>query len=352
MPEGTIFFPNEPIVQVKAPIAEAQIIETRIINILHFQILIASKAARVTLAAQGRPVVDFGLRRAHGAEAGLFASRASYIAGLSGSSTVLSGMAYGVPTFGTMAHSFVQAHESELDAFLAFGRSQPDNVVLLIDTYDLEQGVRNAVRAAQELAREGIQVRGVRIDSGDLALQSRMVRSVLDEHGLHEVRIIVSGNLDENAIEGLVRSKAPIDGFGVGTRMDTSSDVPYLDCAYKLQEYMGQPKMKTSPGKSTLPGRKQVYRRYHDDGTIESDLIALWNETVPEATSLLEPVLEHGQITQPLPSLEAARNRFLKGLESLPTDLKSLSPAVQSYLVEISDSLSEQLKNSLPGQAT
>ncbi len=345
MPEGTIFFPNEPVLQVRAPLPEAQLVETRIINILHYQVLVASKAARVRLAAEPRPAVDFGLRRAHGAEAGLFAARASYMAGLAGTSTVLAGRLFGIPVYGTMAHSFVQAHDSELEAFLAFGRSQPENVVLLVDTYDVEKGAANAARAARILAGEGIEVKAVRIDSGNLEALCRRVRSILDSFGLHDVKIFASGNLDEYLIHDLVQKDVPVDGFGVGTRLDTSSDAPYLDCAYKLQEYMGRPRMKTSPGKATLPGPKQVYRRFKEDGTMDSDVLALAGEKAPgDATPLLEPVFKDGKPLRPRPSLEDMRARCLGGLRALPPGLRTLSAGSLRHGLEISPGLSQLLE--------
>ncbi|MDX8401239.1 MAG: nicotinate phosphoribosyltransferase, partial [Mariprofundaceae bacterium] len=237
MQEGTVFFPDEPVLRVTAPLPVAQLVETRLINILHFQILVASKAARVVLAAPDKLLVDFGLRRTHGADAGLMAARAGYIAGLTGTSTTLAGPAFGIPVFGTMAHAYVQAHDRETEAFLHFARSQPENAVLLIDTYDTERAAHKVVDVAQTLEKEGIRIRAVRLDSGDLAEHARKVRAILDAAGLTDIRIFSSGNLDEYRLMELAREQAPIDGFGVGTRMNTSADAPYLDCAYKLQEY-------------------------------------------------------------------------------------------------------------------
>ena len=247
MPEGTVFFETEPVVRVTAPIPEAQLLETRLINILHFETMIASKAVRCVLAAEGKSsLVDFGLRRAHGAEAGLLAARASYIAGFTGTSTVLAEAVYGIPIFGTMAHSFVEAYEREEDAFVDFARTNPDNATLLIDTYDTLRGAEKAAEVAKTLAREAIRVRAVRLDSGDLLTLSKDVRRILDEKGFREIRIFVSGNIDEHAIRTLLTHGAPIDGFGVGTKLDTSADAPYMDSAYKLMEYAGRPRCKTS----------------------------------------------------------------------------------------------------------
>ena len=266
MAEGTVFFADEPILRVTAPLPEAQLVETRLINLLHFQSLIASKAARIVLAAPGKLLVDFGLRRAHGGEAGLLAARASYIAGFAGTATVLAERTFGIPAFGTMAHSFIEAHDDEVAAFEDFARARPDGLTLLLDTYDTEAAARKVVALAPRLAAAGIAIRAVRLDSGDLSALSRSVRRILDQGGLADVTIFASGGLDEDSIAALIGGGAPIDGFGVGTSLTTSSDVPALDCAYKLQEYTGTPRRKQSPGKATWPGRKQVWRRYGSDG--------------------------------------------------------------------------------------
>ena len=268
MPEGTAFFPDEPILRVTAPMPEAQLVESRVVNFLHFQTVIATKAARCVMAAPGKLLVDFGFRRAHGSEAGLLAARASYLAGFNGTATVQAAPEFGIPVYGTVAHSFIQAHDSEMEALERFAHSQPGNVVLLIDTYDTEAGAEKVVTLASRLREQGIAVKAVRLDSGDLAEHARRVRKILDDGGCQDVRIFSSGGLDEFALQDFLRSGAPIDGFGIGTRLDTSSDAPYLDCAYKLVEYAGIPRRKRSEGKATFPGRKQVYRRF--------DLIEQW----------------------------------------------------------------------------
>ncbi|MCG6861595.1 MAG: nicotinate phosphoribosyltransferase, partial [Chromatiaceae bacterium] len=260
MPEGTVCFPNEPLVRVTGPMAEAQLVESRLINIVHLQTLIASKAVRCVLAAPDKLLVDFGMRRAHGADAGLFAARASYIAGFAGSATVLADRLWGIPCFGTMAHSFIEAHGSEVEAFEHFARAQPNNVVLLIDTYDTETAARKLAALAPRLAEQGTPVKAVRIDSGDLNAHARQVRAILDRAGLSSIGIFCSGGLDEHDLVRLRAQGAPIDGFGIGTRLDTSADAPYLDCAYKLQEYAGLARRKRSEGKASWPGRKQVFR--------------------------------------------------------------------------------------------
>ncbi|MEJ2034089.1 MAG: nicotinate phosphoribosyltransferase, partial [Deltaproteobacteria bacterium] len=275
MPEGTVFFPNEPILRVTAPMPQAQLVETRLINLLHFQTVIASKAVRMRLAAPDKTLVDFGLRRAHGAEAGLLAARASYLAGFDATSTVLAGQLFGIPISGTMAHSFVEAHDEEIASFEHFAESLPESVMLLIDTYDTVEGARKAVALAPKLKNRGIGIKGVRLDSGDLSELARKVRRILDEGGLPEVKIFSSGSLDEYILKEFVEADVPIDGFGVGTRMDTSADAPYTDSAYKLQEYAGRARRKLSEGKATWPGRKQVYRTYDDQGLAAYDVLTI-----------------------------------------------------------------------------
>jgi len=273
MTEGTVFFPNEPILRVTAPLPQAQLVESRLINLLHFQTLIASKAVRSVLVAPDKLLVDFGLRRAHGAEAGLLAARASYLVGFAGSATVLAAPLFGVPVFGTMAHSFIQAHDEESIAFEHFAHSLPENVILLIDTYDTEAAAEKVVQLAPKLERDRIRIKGVRLDSGDLAEHAFKVRGILDAGGLRSVTIFASGSVDEYALDRLLRKGAPIDGFGIGTHMDTSADAPYLDCAYKLVEYVGKARRKRSEGKVLWPGRKQVYRGYDGTGLMVSDVL-------------------------------------------------------------------------------
>ncbi len=337
MPEGTIFFPQEPILRIIAPLPEAQLVESRVINLLNFQTMVASKAVRSVLVAEGKPIIDFGLRRSHGAEAGLFAARASYLAGFAGSATVLAGMAYGIPLYGTMAHSFVQAHRDEEIAFEHFAQSQPDNVVFLIDTYNTEAAARTVVSLAPSLKAKGILVKGVRLDSGNLADHARRVRQILDEGGLAHTQILVSGNLDEYRLRELIQSRAPIDTFAVGTAMTTSSDAPSLDCAYKLQEYAGRPCRKRSEGKATWPGRKQVYRRSSSNGRFQEDLITTLDDKV-EGTPLLEPVMRSGSRLFSSSALTKARQRLTTELEQLPTSLRTLED-VAAYEVLISSPL-------------
>lgn len=324
--EGTIVFPHEPILRVIAPLPEAQLVETRIINILQLQTIVASKAARTVLAAPDKLLVDFGLRRAHGAEAGLFAARAAYLAGFGGTATVLAGQRYGIPLYGTMAHSFIQAHADEALAFEHFARAHPQNIVLLIDTYDTEAGAGKVVALARKLRQEGIVVRAVRLDSGDLGDHARKVRRILDDGGFPDIRIFASGGLDEHLIRSLLADGAPIDGFGVGTSLVTSEDAPALDCAYKLQEYAGVPRRKRSEGKATWPGRKQVYRRYDTAGRMAADAITVEGDVLP-GEPLLEPVMVAGRRLATLPVLGRIRNRALEQMTRLPDALRALEPA-------------------------
>ena len=337
MPEGTVFFADEPILRVTAPLPVAQLIETRLINIVHFQCLVASKAARMMLAAPGKLMVDFGLRRAHGAEAGVMAARASYIAGFAGTATVLAGELYGIPIFGTMAHSFVQAHDDEAAAFELFAQSRPENLTLLIDTYDTEAGARKVVALAPRLAARGIKIGAVRLDSGDLAALSKSVRRILDQGGLNDVRIFASGGLDEDSVAAMLHAGAPIDGFGMGTSLTTSSDVPALDCVYKLQEYAGLARRKQSTGKATWPGRKQVWRRYDADGRMRGDILSLEDEA-QEGEPLLQMVMQGGKRMAASPALADIRTRAAGELARLPAPLRRLDGAAP-YPVEIGAAL-------------
>jgi nicotinate phosphoribosyltransferase len=321
--EGTVFFVDEPIVRVIAPLPEAQLVETRLINLIHFQTVIASKAARMVLAAPDKQLIDFGLRRAHGSEAGLLAARASYLTGFAGTATLVAERDFGIPAFGTMAHSFIQANDDEATAFERFARVRPKNLTLLIDTYDTERAAEMVARLAPRLAEQGIAVSAVRLDSGDLAEHAKNVRAIFDAAELRQIQIFASGGLDEETIARLVRSGAPIDGYGVGTSLTTSSDAPALDCAYKLEEYAGKPRRKRSEGKATWPGRKQVYRRYAPDGSIAGDVIALESERL-EGEALLKPAMRAGRRVAGLPDLSAARTYAAAQLARLPPALRRL----------------------------
>jgi nicotinate phosphoribosyltransferase len=343
MPEGTVFFANEPILRIIAPLPQAQFVESRLINLLHFQTLVASKAARNVLAAPNKVIVDFGLRRAHGAEAGLLAARASYIAGFAGTATVLAGEIFGIPLYGTMAHSFIETFDDEMAAFETFARARPDNLVLLLDTYDTEAAARKVVALAPRLKAAGITIRAVRLDSGDLLALSRSVRSILDRGGLNDVTIFASGGLDEDSLAAFVRQDAPIDGLGVGTSLTTSSDVPAIDCVYKLQEYAGLPRRKRSENKATWPGRKQVWRLYGADGRMAGDLLSLEGHH-KSGEPLLQPVMRNGRRLRPAESLEAIRQRVKRELDRLPEPLRNLAPST-TYPVEVADELIELAKD-------
>jgi nicotinate phosphoribosyltransferase len=343
MPEGTLFFPDEPVLRITAPLPQAQLVESRVMNLLHFETMIASKAARSVLAAPDKLLVDFGMRRAHGAEAALLAARASYLAGFSGTATVLAGALYGIPLFGTSAHSYIQAHADEATALEHFARSYPDNAILLIDTYDTEAGAAKVVSLAHKLSAEGIRIKGVRLDSGDLAVHASRVRRILDEGGLENTAIFASGNLDEYRLHALVSPNesqaAPIDGFGVGTALDVSSDAPSLDCAYKLQEYAGKARRKRSEGKATWPGRKQVYRHYDaSSGYIAHDLVTLEGETPQGGEPLIVPVMRSGKRINRRIKLEEMRKRTLANYSRLPQSLTAID-ASSAYPVEISAAL-------------
>ena len=337
IPEGTVCFPNEPLIRITAPLPMAQFVESRLINILHFQTMIASKAARMVLAAPGKILSDFGLRTAHGAEAGLFSARASYIAGFGGAANVLAGERYGIPIVGTMAHSFVQVHDDEMTAFENFARSRPEGVILLIDTYNTEAGARKVVELAPKLQADGIAIRGVRIDSGDLSAMAKKVRGILDAGGLEEVIILVSGGIHEDVLLKMTAAKAPIDGFGIGVNLDASIDAPSLDCAYKLQDYAGRPRRKLSEGKQTWPGRKQVWRAYDAQERMRGDVLSLESDR-HDGEALVVPVMRGGKRVAPVPTLAQIRERAKRDLARLPEPLRRLE-AGAAYPVEISAKL-------------
>lgn len=321
LPEGTAVFPHEPLLEVTAPLVEAQVVETMVLNEMHLQTLVASKAARSVDAADGRTLVDFSLRRTHGGEAGMKVARASYAAGFDATSNVLAGRFYGIPIAGTMAHSYVESFADELEAFRAFARSYPDSAILLVDTYSTLEGTRKAVVVAQELAEAGHRLQGVRLDSGDLVMLSKGVRAILDEAGFADAAIFASGGLDEREIARLVSADAPIGGFGVGTRMGVSADAPFLDMAYKLVDFDGRPVLKSSEGKATLPGAKQVWR-VRRDGVAAHDLLAL-DGGHGDGEPLLGEVMHNGRATWS-ESLEEIRGRSRQQRESLPERVRAL----------------------------
>ncbi len=347
VPEGTIVFQNEPLIRITAPIIEAQLVESFLLNTVNLQTMIATKASRVVHAAQGRAVIEFGLRRTHGTDAAMKAARCSYIAGCNGTSSLLAGMKYGIPVFGTMAHSFVMFFSNEIKAFKAFANTFPKTSTLLIDTFDNIKGAENAVVVAKELEKRGFRLGGVRIDSGDLDDISKKVRAILDEKRLDYVQIFASGDLDEYKIQELLRRGARIDAFGVGTRMSTSADRPYVDIIYKLCEKMDKtgkfvPAMKLSQGKITLPARKQVFRVEDKAGSFVRDIIALHDEEV-EGRRLLVKVMEKGKIIYSLPTIDEIRKNASENLSRLPEKYKRLKGASR-YPVLLSPKLKRLLK--------
>jgi nicotinate phosphoribosyltransferase len=340
LPEGTLVFPNEPIVQVVAPIIEAQLMETFVLNQVHFQSLAVAKAARVVEAAKGRAVVDFGSRRAHGTDAALKVARAAYLAGGSGTSNVLAGQLYGIPLFGTMAHSFVQAHDSESESLVSFAALYPETT-LLVDTYDTLHGVRKVIELSRKLGGK-FRVQTVRLDSGDLGALARDARKMLDEAGLQHVTIFASSSLDEYEILKLVNSGAPIDAFGVGTKLAVMEGASHLDMAYKLVEYAGKGRLKLSTSKVLHPGRKQVFRRMENGGMI-GDVIGRFDEQLP-GEPLLGPVMQHGAPVARI-DLEESRCRLKCELTQLPDHLRALEPSQAPYPVHFSERLRRDLES-------
>jgi nicotinate phosphoribosyltransferase len=335
VPDGTPVFPNEPLLEVTAPIPEAQIVETWVMNQMHVQSVLATKGARIVTAAGDRPVLDFGLRRIHGADNGLKAARAFHVSGVTGTSNVLAGRVYDLPISGTMAHSYVQAHDDELDAFRRFVGEWPDTV-LLVDTYDTLAGVEHVIQLADELGDE-FRVSGIRIDSGDLADLAKQARQRLDQAGLDQLSIFVSGGLDEFEIRRMLDDGVPIDGFGVGTAMGVSPDAPDLDIAYKLVEYAGEGRMKLSSGKPTLPGAKQVFR-CSDNGCATGDLLARRDERLDGTPMLIQLIID-GCRVRDRDEPDAAREHARDSLRSLPASIRDIERAGRDYPVEISDAL-------------
>jgi nicotinate phosphoribosyltransferase len=355
VPEGTIFFPDEPIMEINGPLIETQLMESLVMNQVGVASLIASKAARSVIASRGRRLVDFGLRRSQGADAGLVAARSSYMAGFIGTSNVLAGCRYGIPLYGTMAHSYIMAHDREREAFEHFVRLFPRLSTLLVDTYDTVRGVENAAVVARDLRDQGFKLQAVRLDSGDLADLSVKARRILDQHGLQDVSIFASGNLDEYRIRELIRAGAPIDAFGVGTAMVVSADAPSLDLAYKLVEYRGIPRLKTSTNKLTLPGRKQFFRAFNANGGFYADLIGLADEGVTtvgrefklapaEVLPMMQRQLAGGDRIGPRPTLGESRERLLAALAKLEQRYKDLEKP-DTYPVKHTAALGAMLIN-------
>jgi nicotinate phosphoribosyltransferase len=334
VPEGHLAFCDEPLVEITAPVMQAQLVETFVINSINLSTLVATKASRCYYAAGGRRLVDFSLRRTHGMDAGLMVARSSFIGGFIGTSNVQAGKTYGLPIYGTMAHSYVESFDREIASFRAFAKSFPDNTILLIDTYDTLAGAQKAVKVAREMRQAGQTLRGVRLDSGDMVQLSQQVREIFDESGFPEVQIFASGGFDEFKIQKILTAGAIIDAFGVGTKMGVSADAPYLDMAYKMVMYNSRPVMKLSSGKVSLAGPKQVFRQRDERGLFEGDLIGLLEEEVADSEPLLERVMQDGKRLLPPEPLPKIQERFREEFNLLPETYKDLE-GNPNYPVEI-----------------
>lgn len=339
IPEGRLFFVNEPLLEVTAPLIEAQIVETFVINAINLQVLIATKASRCVHAAWPRKLVDFSLRRTQGTDAGMKVARASFIGGFVGTSNILAGKIYGIPIFGTMAHSFITSFEEEIDAFRAFAQTFPDNSVLLVDTYDTLQGTRIAAKVGKELARKGKNLKGVRLDSGDIASLSREVRNILRENGLKKTIIFASGGFDEYKIEEVLRQGGDIDSLGVGTKMGVSADAPYFDMAYKMVQYDGRPVLKLSPGKISLASDKQVFRFITSSGKLRRDIIGLRDDSLKGGEPLLRKMMSKGKAKAKPFALSRIQKRFLDEFSCLDEKYKFLDNRAPEYPVGLSPRL-------------
>lgn len=348
LPEGTIFFPNEPVIRVTSSIIEAQIIESFLLNTINLQTMIASKASRVALAAGESRVFDFALRRTHGQDAGIKVARSAYIAGFSGTSCVLAGKLYGIPVAGTMAHSFVMSFKQEIDSFLAYCNTYPEQSTLLVDTYDTKKGIENAISLGLYLKEKGYRLNGIRLDSGNIVFLSKLARSMLNKAGLKYVKIFASGNLDEFKIKDLLDRGACVDSFGVGTNMGTSIDAPCLDVIYKISEVTDEngkflPTMKLSAAKVTYPGRKQIFRVRDKGGRFIKDVLGLDSEKI-KGERLLKQVVKRGKIIYHSPSLERIRKFKHDNLSRFPNSLKEVYPKYQ-YPLEVSPGLNNLRRN-------
>jgi nicotinate phosphoribosyltransferase len=344
MPEGTVFFANEPVMEVTAPIVEAQLIETFVLNTIGFQTMIASKAARCFHAADGRPLIDFSLRRTQGQDAGIKVARSTFIAGFVATSNVLAGKIFGIPISGTMAHSYVSAFDNERDAFFAYADTFPDHSIFLIDTYDSVEGARHAAAVAKEMQKKGHTLIGVRLDSGDMAGLSREVRKIFDDAGLLDVKIFASSGFDEFKIAKVISEGAAIDAFGVGTKVGVSADAPFVDVVYKMVRFKGRDVRKLSPGKVTLAGEKQVFRKSDQNGRYLEDIIGQRDEIIAEGKPLLEKVMENGQLLRPHPQLQMLQEKFKENFAALDDGYKSIQDH-RAYPVKLSIRLQNLQKN-------
>jgi len=335
LPEGTIFFANEPILEVTAPVVEAQILETFILNTIGFSTMIASKAARCVHAAKGRPLIDFSLRRTHEKDAGMKVARSTYIAGFNATSNVLAGKTYGIPISGTMAHSYISAFDSELDAFSAYSDTFPEKSIFLVDTYDTIEGAHNAVKVAKKMEEKGHFLTGVRLDSGDMVMLSKKVRKILDEAGLLNVKIFASSGFDEFKIADCISKGAKIDAFGVGTKVGVSADAPYLDIVYKIVRFKDRDTRKLSSGKISLAGKKQVFRKTDKQGMYLEDVLGIRDEKKGGGKPLLEKVMEDGKCTGINPSIQEIRRELKNNFSFLDEKYKSLHDT-KAYPVKLS----------------
>ena len=335
MPEGTVFFANEPVMEVTAPIIEAQLLETFLLNTIGFQTMIASKAARCFHAAAGRPLIDFSLRRTQGQDAGIKVARSTFIAGFTATSNVLAGKIYGIPISGTMAHSYVSAFNSERDAFFAYADTFPDHSIFLIDTYDSVEGARHAAVVAKEMQKKGHTLIGVRLDSGDMVSLSREVRKMFDAAGLSDVKIFASSGFDEFKIAKVISEGAAIDAFGVGTKVGVSADAPFVDVVYKMVRFKGRDVRKLSPGKVTLAGEKQVFRKSDQNGRYLEDIIGQKDEVISDGRPLLEKVMESGHLLHPHPQLQVLQEKFKENFSAIDDGYKSIQDH-KAYPVNLS----------------
>lgn len=339
MKEGNFFFPYEPVLRVQGPLFNAQIAETYLLNVINFQTLVASKASRIRTVAGNKVLLEFGTRRSHTPLAGVYAARASYIAGFNGTSNVIADLEFGINSTGTMAHSFVQKFKNEADSFDSYYKIYGEDSILLIDTYDTEKG-------AQKACKYGNTIRGVRIDSGDLIDHARKVRKILDQNGCDKVLIVASSDLNEYKIKEIIDKKAPIDAFGVGTELTTSRDDPTISGVYKLMEYNNEPRIKISEGKVTYPGIKQVYRSYNKDDKLEEDLLSLDDEPIPvNSEPLLIPIIKKGKLVTILPKLDEIRDFYLENIRNLPETYKNLEQK-EKFKLRVSEKL-EQITQKL-----
>lgn len=348
IPEGRLFFANEPLLEVTAPLIESQIVETFIINTINLQVMIATKASRCIHAAWPRKLVDFSLRRTQGTDAGMKVARASFIGGFVGTSNVLAGKIYDIPIFGTMAHSFITCFENEIDAFRAFAHTFPDNTVLLVDTYDTLTGTAKAAEVGKEMVRRGKMLRGVRLDSGDIARLSKKVSYILRKSGLDKTTIFASGGFDEYKIQQVLQRGGNINSFGVGTKMGVSADAPYFDMAYKLVKYGGRPVMKLSPEKVSLPSEKQVFRFSTPTGKLRRDVLGLRDERLKDGKPLLKKVMTKGKINVKLPALPQIQKTFLEEFANLDKKYKTLGKRGAEYPVRLSSRLRSLQSRMIP----